>query len=167
MQCLFGAALRALAPVIVMPISTSGSGGEWWKETESSLVVALVDAAKRTWPIDADHTVVAGYSNGGIGAWTIARLYPERFSAAIPIAFDAAAVGETRVPVFAIQGTKDELFDYEPIEQRIHALQHQGQPITFVGKYRGSHFRGCDYAPQVAAAGVWLTINVWGKRGEL
>lgn len=161
MRCLFGLEFQTLEPIIVMPVSTLGAGGEWWTQTESAFVVGLVDALKRNWPIDAQRTVVAGFSNGGIGAWTLARLYPERFGAAIAIAFDAGAVGETRVPVFAIQGTRDELFDYETIERRIEALTQRGYPVTFVGKYRGTHFTGCAYAREVGLAREWLVQDVW------
>jgi poly(3-hydroxybutyrate) depolymerase len=163
MRCLFEREFAALRPVILMPVSPFGTGGEWWTETETSFVIALVDAVKRAWPIDTARTIVAGYSNGGIGAWTLARLYPERFSAAIPMAFDVGAVGATRIPIFAIQGTKDELFDYQAIAEDIKLLQDRGQPITFVGKYRGSHFGGCDYASEVAQAREWLTSSVWSQ----
>lgn len=84
------------------------------------------------------------------------RLYPEHFQAAIPIAFDVGVIGEVAIPVFAIQGTADELFSYAPIEGAITKLQQERHPITFQPRLRGAHFRPCDYVTEVNIAVNWL-----------
>lgn len=154
-ECL-AEALAPLEPIVVIPQSKVGQGGQWWRESESEFVIGLTRAVKRAWPVDPSHTALMGYSNGGLGTWVLARLYPEHFQAAIPIAFDVGVIGEVAIPVFAIQGTADELFSYAPIEGAITKLQHQSQPITFQPRLRGSHFRPCDYATEVNIAVNWL-----------
>ena len=86
----------------------------------------------------------------------LARLYPEYCRAAIPIAFDVGVIGEVAIPVFAIQGEQDELFPFPPVQREIVRQQHAGQPITFLPRPRGSHFRPCDYASEVNVAVTWL-----------
>jgi pimeloyl-ACP methyl ester carboxylesterase len=46
----------------------------------------------------ASRTILVGYSNGGMGTRYFARLYPEHFSAAVPIAFNDTIVGPARCP---------------------------------------------------------------------
>lgn len=149
-------ALRPLDPLVIIPQSRVGKGGQWWKETESAFVVGLTKAVQRSWHVEPQHTLLMGYSNGGLGTWVLARLYPEHFQAAMPIAFDVGVVGEVTIPTFAIQGTADELFGFEPIASEIARLQAAQQPITFVPRQRGSHFRPCDYASELRGALPWL-----------
>ncbi|MET0414354.1 MAG: hypothetical protein ABW217_23790, partial [Polyangiaceae bacterium] len=70
-RCLVSPGLESVSPLVIAPASEKG---EWWTNDDAAYVLGVVEAAKRDWPVRADHVVVTGYSNGGIGAWAYARL---------------------------------------------------------------------------------------------
>ena len=107
--------------------------------------------------------MILGYSNGGIGTWFFARLYPEYFSAAIPMAFNDTVVGESRLPIYSIQGTKDEQFEFAPVRAAVQALIARGQDVTLDEKYRGTHGAVCSYVPELSRAGRWLEQRVLSR----
>lgn len=151
--CLTAPALASLDPIIIAP---RNADGQWWRREDTELVLGLVGAVRERWPATGDRGVIMGYSNGGIGTWYFARLYPEHFAAAIPIAFSDDIVGPSALPVYAIQGTKDEQFDIARVRAAVLALKAKGQDVTMNEKWRGSHYRICSYVPELAEAGRWL-----------
>lgn len=160
LPCLVTPALDALEPVVLAPVSPDG---EWWKRSDTELVLGLVQAARRRWPEAAARSVIMGYSNGGLGTWFFARLYPEHFSAAVPMAFNDTIVGPSPLPIYAIQGADDELFEAEAVRRAVTALERTGQDVTYDEKYRGSHFEPCSYVPELKRAGRWLVEHVWSR----
>src|SRR5688572_20317912 len=96
-SCLAAPALQSLHPIIVAPGSPTG---QWWQREETELVLGLVLAVRERWPQAGTRSVIAGYSNGGIGSWYFARLYPEYFVAAVPMAANETIAGQTSLPVF-------------------------------------------------------------------
>jgi len=158
-ECLVAPGLEVLHPVILAPLSSSQ--GQWWTEADTAFVLGLVEAARARWPLQPQHTVLIGYSNGGIGTWFFARQYPASFSAAIPMAANDTIMGPTPLPVYAIQGTKDELFPIESVRLAVGRLQAQGQNVTLHEKYRGSHMKACSYVPELEAASEWLSTRAW------
>jgi predicted esterase len=161
-SCLAAPALGFLDPIIIAPSSPTG---QWWVRSDTELVLGLVLAARRRWPAAGARSVILGYSNGGIGSWYFARLYPEYFRAAIPMAFNDTIVGTSSLPIYAIQGTKDEQFEFPAVQSAIRALHAQGQDVTLDEKYRGSHYAPCSYVPELSRAGHWLVDHVFA-RGE-
>jgi pimeloyl-ACP methyl ester carboxylesterase len=153
LRCLVVPALGALEPLVIAPRSADG---EWWEEAETRFVLGLGEAARRRFPGIGRRHVVVGYSNGGIGAWYLARLYPEYFSAAIPIAANDTIAGETAVPVYAIHGTRDEVFPIAGVRAAIHPLQQSQRDVRLVEKYRGGHYTPCSYTAELRGAGAWL-----------
>jgi predicted esterase len=158
LECLVEPALRPLSPIILGPRS---QGGEWWTENDTAIVLGLTEAAARAWPVQNNHVVIAGYSNGGIGTWFFARRYPHSFSAAIPIASDHSIAGESSIPVYAIHGDRDELFGIADVRERMSQLEALGLDVRLHEKSRGSHFDPCSYLPELESAGRWLTQRVW------
>jgi predicted esterase len=156
-SCLGAPALGFLDALILAP---SSSTGQWWARSDTEFVLGLVLAARSRWPAAGARSVILGYSNGGIGAWYFARLYPEYFRAAIPMAFNETIVGASRLPIYAIQGSKDEEFEFAPVRAAIQALQDRGQDVTLDAKYRGSHHAMCSYVPELGRAGRWLVDHV-------
>jgi poly(3-hydroxybutyrate) depolymerase len=159
-SCLAAPALASLDPIIIAP---HGNGGQWWEKADTELVLGLVNAARSRWPEAGARSVIVGYSNGGIGAWYFARLYPEFFAAAVPMAFDASIVGESVLPIYAIQGTKDEQFQISSVRAAIENVKAKGRDVTFDEKYRGSHFKTCSYLPELTDAGRWLEQHVFAR----
>jgi poly(3-hydroxybutyrate) depolymerase len=158
--CLAAPALGFLDPLIIAPSSPTG---QWWTRSDTELVLGLVLAARSRWPAAGARSVILGYSNGGIGTWYFARLYPEYFRAAIPMAFNDTIVGKSSLPIYAIQGTKDEQFEFHLVRAAIQALRAQGQDVTLDEKYRGSHLAVCSYVPELGRAGHWLVDHVFSR----
>ena len=157
LECLAVPALEFLSPIIIAPRSPDG---RWWNRSDTEYVLGLVSASRKRWPAAAAKSVILGYSNGGIGAWYFARLYPQYFAAAIPMAFNSEIIGPTQLPVYAIFGSKDELFDVALIEQALQAAVQRREDVTLNEKYRGSHFAPCSYVPELTSAGHWLEKRV-------
>jgi poly(3-hydroxybutyrate) depolymerase len=156
--CLAEPALHSLDPIIVAPRSVDG---QWWHESDTGFVLGLVRAVRQRWPEAGARSVIAGYSNGGIATWYFARLYPEYFTAAVPMAFSFDIVGASALPIYAIQGTRDEQFEIEPVRAAIQMLKAQGQDVTLKERFRGSHHQMCAYVPELAQAGEWLEQHVF------
>ncbi len=159
-RCLVRPGLESVSPLVIAPASEKA---EWWTNEDAGYVLGVIEAAKRAWPVRADHVVVTGYSNGGIGAWAYARLYPDTFSAAIPIASNDTIIGETPVPVFAIHGSYDELFPLEPIQKNIDKLKQNGFDVTLTVRNRAKHMDPCKYEDELEQAADWLTKSAWTK----
>lgn len=157
-NCLAAPALGSLEPILIAPSSPTG---EWWERSETALVLGLVLAVRSRWPEAGSRAVIAGYSNGGIGSWYFARLYPQYFRAAVPMAFDDTIVGKSPLPIYAIAGTKDEQFDFHRVRDAVQVLRDQGADVTLDQKYRGSHFAMCSYVPELTRAGRWLEQHVF------
>lgn len=152
-RCLVEPALGELEPVVIAP---RNADGEWWEESETRFVLGLSEAAKRRFPSVGKRHLVVGYSNGGIAAWYFARLYPEYFSAVVPIAANDSIAGESPLPVYAIHGTRDEVFPIAGVRAAIRALERGRGDVRLVEKYRGGHYDPCSYAPELSGVPRWL-----------
>jgi poly(3-hydroxybutyrate) depolymerase len=156
--CLAAPAFASLDPIIIAPHSATG---QWWNPEDTGFVLGLVTAAQRRWPEIGSRSVISGYSNGGLGTWYFARLYPQYFVAAVPMAFNDNIIGTSPLPIYAIQGTKDEQFEIERVRAAVRALQGRGQDITFHEKYRGTHLAVCSYVPELSQAAHWLESHAF------
>jgi poly(3-hydroxybutyrate) depolymerase len=159
-RCLVNPGLEQVSPLVIAPASEKG---EWWTNEDAGYVLGVLQAAVRDWPVRADRVVVTGYSNGGIGAWAYARLYPDAFSAAIPMGANDTIMGETPVPVFAIHGSLDEMFPVESIQANAERLQKAGFDVTLTVRNRAKHTDPCKYEDQLEEAAAWLTNSAWKK----
>ena len=162
LRCLAQPALAELRPLVIAPHS---SDGQWWKKEDTAFVLGLVAAARQRWPELAARSVVTGYSNGGLASWYFARLYPEWFAAAIPIAANDMIIGAVRVPVYAIQGDKDELFPIAPTRAAIERERQRGSDVTLAVRHRAGHMTPCAYRPELESAGRWLEQHALAQRG--
>lgn len=152
-------AFEPLQAVFLVPQSAHG---EWWQPDDAAFVLGLVEAAKAQWPIDRDCVVMMGYSNGGIGTWFFARMHPEHFSAAIPMASNETIIGPTTLSVYAIHGERDEVFPIDGVRRKISRLQTGGFPVKLSVLAGCEHVnaRGCDYRQELGAARSWLQREV-------
>src|SRR5580765_5441488 len=80
---LIGPALAELGAIIVAPDSLRG---DWSSPENEGAVNALLDMVLARYSVDMKKIAVTGFSMGGTGSWHFAGKYPERFSAAIPVA---------------------------------------------------------------------------------
>jgi poly(3-hydroxybutyrate) depolymerase len=158
LECLVAPAFARVAPIIIAP---EAEGGEWWNAPDTAYVLGLADAAVRDWRVDGKRLVIMGYSNGGIGTWFFARLYPERFSAAIPMSANHAIVGQSPLPIHAIHGSHDRLFDVEKVRERVQVLKQAGFNVSLDVREGGQHEDACGYERELEVAVAWLEGSVW------
>jgi predicted peptidase len=143
-QILIGPALAELGAIIVAPDSVRG---DWSSPENEKAVNALLEMILARYPIDRKKVAVTGYSMGGAGSWHIAEKFPERFSAAIPIAGrPPASPSGWRLPVLAIHSRDDQVVPFDPTQARIAELQNAGVkakliPLTGITHYETNRFR--------------------------
>ena len=160
-RALVGPGLTEIGAIIVAPDSV---GGNWTSPENEEAVIALLDMVSANYAIDKTKVVVTGFSMGGAGSWHFAQKFPERFSAAIPVAGrpPASAAG-WRLPVLAIHSRDDQIAPIAPTEARMAELQKAGvnaKMITLTGitHYETSRFQGA-----LRQAVPWLR-EVWSGR---
>src|SRR3977135_710284 len=141
---LIGPALVGLGAIIVAPDSVRGN----WSTSENAKAVnALLEMIMALYAIDKKRVAVTGYSMGGTGSWHLAEKFPERFSAAIPVAGrPPASASGWRLPVLAIHSRDDQVAPFDPTEARIAELQKAGVkakliPLTGITHYETQRFR--------------------------
>ena len=72
--------------IIVAPDSIRGDWNTAENERGVNLLLDSVLASLASYSIDTKKIVVTGFSMGGTGTWHFAQKYPQRFSAAVPLA---------------------------------------------------------------------------------
>src|SRR5258708_4808629 len=157
-QILIGPALAELGAIIVAPDSVRG---DWRSPENENAVNALLDMVLAHYAIDEKKIAVTGYSMGGAGSWHFAEKFPERFSAAIPVAGrPPASASGWRLPVLAIHSRDDQVVPFDPTEARIAELQKAGVnakliALTGITHYQTNHFRNAlQQAVQIGRAHV-------------
>ena len=155
---LIGPALVGLGAIIVAPDSVRGN----WSTAENEKAVnALLDMVMAHYAIDKKRVAVTGYSMGGTGSWHLAEKFPERFSAAIPIASrpPASAAG-WRLPVLAIHSRDDQVVPFDPAAARIAELQKVGVNAKLIALTGIAHYEAGRFRDPLGQAVPWLR-EVW------
>jgi predicted peptidase len=177
-------ALEELKAVTVVPDAPEGS---WAHPQSERMVLAVIEAVRKEFPIDSRRTLVMGYSMGGAGAWYFAANHPALFRAAIPIAamplvtpatdaraaaaavqaaLDApgAAWAETLkgVPVYVIHSRDDEVVPFEPLERAVETLRARGARVTLAPVDGIPHHLTSAYIEPLADAVAWIR-KVWAE----
>ncbi len=175
-------ALEDLKAVIVAPDAPEFS---WAHPASEEAVLAVVAEVKKTFAIDAKHTLVTGFSMGGQGAWYLAATHPEIFRAAIPMsalpittpvrsraeaqaarkALDTSADWATpllRMPLYVIHSRADETVPVEPLEQAVQTLKGRGADITLTLIDEVPHHMVPGFIDALEAAAPWVR-DVWDR----
>jgi len=157
-RILIGPALAELGAIIVAPDSVRG---DWSSPENEKAVIALLDMIEAGYSIDKKRVAVTGYSMGGAGSWHFADKFPERFSAAVPVAGrpPASAAG-WRLPVFAIHSRDDQVVPFGPTELRIAELQKAGVNAKLIPLTGISHYETNRFQSALRLAVPWLR-EVW------
>jgi predicted peptidase len=162
LQSLIEPALRELGAIIVAPDSAAGN---WANPTSEQHVLELLDYIQAQYNIDANKTLLTGYSMGGSGTWYLAPRYPERFRAALAMAgrpqADSTAF-DWNTPMYLISSTADEVVPLELTRIVVERLQNQGASIEFVVVDEITHYQIPRYAPYLGAAIPWIQ-HVWAE----
>jgi predicted peptidase len=157
-QILIGPALAELGAIIVAPDSVRGN---WSTPENEKAVNALLDMVLAHYAIDEKKLAVTGYSMGGAGSWHFAEKFPERFSAAIPVAGrPPAAASGWRLPVLAIHSRDDQVVPFDPTEARIAELQKAGVNAKLIAVSGITHYQTNRFRSALRQAVPWLR-EVW------
>jgi predicted peptidase len=155
---LIGPAFEGLGAIIVAPDSVRGN---WSTPENEKAVNELLDMVMARYEIDKKRVAVTGYSMGGTGSWHLAGKFPERFSAALPIASrpPASAVG-WRLPVLAIHSRDDHVAPFDPAAARIAELQEAGVNARLIAPTGLAHHDTGRFREPLRQAIPWLQ-EVW------
>ncbi len=158
LQILIQPALGDLGAVIVAPDSV---GGGWSTPGNERAVNALLEKAEKSYVIDQKKVIVTGFSMGGQGTWYWGDKYPDRFSAAVPLAGTPTASAATwRIPVFAVHSRDDQVQPIGPTEQRIAELKKRGVNAQIVVLSGIQHFETYRFVDGLRQAVPWIR-DVW------
>lgn len=158
LQILVGPAFAELGAIIVAPDSVRG---DWSTPENEKAVIALLDMVLSKYEIDRRKIAVTGYSMGGAGTWHFAEKFPERFSAAIPVAGrPPASASGWRVPVLAIHSRDDQVVPFGPTEVRIAELQKAGVNAALIPLSGITHYQTNRFKDSLRQAVPWLR-EVW------
>ncbi len=155
-------ALKGLKSVMVAPTCPVQNG--WDDPASETAVMALLDTLQQKYNVDPEKILVTGYSMGAIGTWYFAARHPERFTAAIPIAGipDSTTISLLKdVPFYVIHGAKDELFNFEDMEQIYLDLKAAKLDIQFKAVQNASHYNTDAYFIAYRESTEWVREK-WG-----
>ena len=125
--------------------------GAWWSRPAEEMVLNLIDQVRSKYNIDPNRVILAGLSNGAIGAYMIGMFYPDRFAGILPIAGSITPrymhflVNLRNTPIYMIQGAHDPFFPVQ-LSRRTHKiLSDMKYPVTYrehgeKGSAHGGHF---------------------------
>jgi predicted peptidase len=157
-KILIGPALTELGAIIVAPDSVQGN---WSSPENEKAVNTLLDMVLAHYAIDKNKLAVTGYSMGGAGSWHFAEKFPERFSAAIPVAGrPPASASGWLLPVLAIHSRDDQVVPFEPTEARIAELQKAGVNAKLIALTGITHYQTNRFTNALRQAVPWLR-EVW------
>ena len=157
-QILIGPALAELGSIIVAPDSVRGN---WSSPENEKAVNALLDMVLADYSIDKKKVAVTGYSMGGTGSWHFAEKFPQRFSAAIPVAGrPPAPASGWRLPVLAIHSRDDQVAPFDPTQARIAELQKAGVNAKLIPLTGITHYQTSRFTDALRQAIPWLR-EVW------
>jgi predicted peptidase len=145
LDALVGPALVELGAIMVAPDSVRGN---WSTAENDKAVMALLDMVMARYAVDKKKVAVTGFSMGGAGTWHFAEKFPDRFSAAIPVAgTPPASSAGWKLPVLAIHSRDDQVVPFAPTEARIAELQKAGVnakliPLSGITHYETNRFQG-------------------------
>ncbi len=82
----YEATLAKLGLLMIAPEVLERTEHGWTDSGSEEFVLALVDAALRTWKLDPDRVFFVGHSMGGYGSWTLGAHHADRVAAIAPSA---------------------------------------------------------------------------------
>jgi predicted peptidase len=151
-------ALRGLGAIIVAPDCPTVTT-DWTQSESEAYVLELLDHIQATYAVDAQSTLITGYSMGGIGVWYLAARCQKRFAVALPMAAPppkTAVDANWRIPLYIIHSRRDELFPLEPVEAAVDQLKAHGMTIEMVVLDRVTHYETHRFVEPLRDAVPWI-----------
>lgn len=129
-------ALLATGYIVVAPHAVD----TWWSEGSERLWAALLDEVFASLNVDPNRVFVAGFSNGGTGAFRFASLFSDRLAAAVSLEGGGIFVHEGKpalpggvgaLPLLFAHGDRDEVIDPRLSVDTVSALKKAvpGAPV--------------------------------------
>lgn len=105
-----------------------------WEDHEQ-LVMAIVAAMRKSYPVDPARVYLTGLSQGGHGSWEIGAAHPETWAAVAPLCGygDPASIAARwkSTPVWAFHGLKDNVVPPAQTEAIVAALKAAGHEAKY------------------------------------
>ena len=147
-------ALEELGAIIVAPDSVLG---QWTSPENDRAVNLLLDGVISSYNIDKKKVVITGFSMGGAGTWHFADKYPDRFSAAIPVAGrPTPSAAGWKLPVMAVHSRDDEVVPIGPAQARIAELKSAGVRAEMIVLSGITHYQTNRFVDGLSKAVPWL-----------
>ncbi|HXY93039.1 MAG TPA: hypothetical protein VEP49_11220 [Acidimicrobiia bacterium] len=96
-RSLFGPGRFDLPAIVVEPLGRGGSCG-FSGAAEQDVLDVMADVTAR-FEVDVDRVILTGISQGGFGTFRLGELYPDRFSALVPLVGQSALVPEIEMMI--------------------------------------------------------------------
>jgi predicted esterase len=125
--------------------------GAWWSFNAENLVLDLIDEVQASYSVDHNKVILAGLSNGAIGAYMIGMFHPDKFAGIVPIAGTVTErymhflVNLKNTPIYMIQGEFDSFFPIKYSRRVNTILTDMKYPVVYrehseKGRGHGGHF---------------------------
>lgn len=150
-------ALKDLGAIMVAP--DCPPPGSWSDPGGERAVLALVEAIRKEYAIDARRILVTGFSMGGRGTWFMAARHSDLFTAAIPIAGAPGAEPLDRlgrIPTYIIHSRADQVVPFEGDERAVRDLEKLGRPVRFEPLDGIGHYDMGGYIDSLTRGGRWV-----------
>ncbi len=138
--------------------------GAWWSFRAENMVLNLIQHLRSNYPIDANRVLLAGLSNGAVGAYMLGMFYPDYFAGVVPIAgaiserYMHFLVNMVNTPLYSIQGEHDPIFPIK-FSQRIQKIMTTMKyPAVFREHAQKTSAHGGHFLPEneVPALVDWM-----------
>lgn len=163
LESLLEPAFRELGAVMVAPDSAAGN---WANPTSEQHVLELLNYIEANYNIDANRTLLTGYSMGGSGTWYLAPRHPSRFRAAVVMAGRPQADTtdfDWNTPTYVIHSSADEVVPLDSTENAVERLLRQDAPIDLVVVNGITHYEIPRYRSHLNDALPWVQ-QVWAAQ---
>ncbi len=103
-------------------------------------LVEFLDAAMERYPVDPTKLLLAGFSQGGVMAYTLGLTYPERFSGLMALStwlppelleHVADAGASQQLPTLIQHGTRDEMVGVDRARTSVELLRERRLPLGY------------------------------------
>jgi predicted esterase len=137
--------LAARECIVLAPTTPQKVGSAWNQPRIERWVLALIEAAVRTWDVDTNRIYLAGHSMGGYGTWSIGGRHADRFAALAACAGGLFMMGRESVapgivpnllntPIWFYNSTDDKQVHYRSAhlaDAMLRTLEAEGYPYDW------------------------------------
>lgn len=138
--------------------------GAWWSFRAEAMVLNLIQHLRANYPIDANRILLAGLSNGAVGAYMLGMFYPDYFAGVVPIAGTISErymhflVNLVNTPLYSIQGEHDPIFPIKFSKRIRKILTTMKYPAVFREHDQKISAHGGHFLPEseIPAMVTWM-----------